>query len=67
MEEETVSGESTGSIKQVILTLVSEPLDIKELQNAHVYGRYIGTLEYENTIGAKEIVPAIQVDYIDLM
>jgi hypothetical protein len=67
MEEETVSGESTGSIKQVILTLVSEPLDIKELQSAHVYGRYIGTLEYENTIGAREIVPAIQVDYIDLM
>lgn len=66
MKEEAGTDTSSEAIKQVILTFASNPIDIHERQEAHVYGRYIGTLEYENSIGADEVVPAIQVDYISL-
>ena len=66
MKQEAQNNASSGGVKQVILTVVSEPVDAHERQEAHIYGRYIGTLEFENSIGAEEVVPAIQVDYITL-
>lgn len=66
MKEKAGNDASSETIKQIILTFVSSPIDTHERQEARVYGRYIGTLKYENSIGAEEVVPAIQVDYTSL-
>jgi len=50
---------------QIMLTFVEETPALEEHQMAHVYGRYIGTLEYEGPVGKVE-VPAIQVDYLSI-
>jgi len=52
-------------VNQIILTFVDEAPDVEQHQIAHVYGRYIGTLEYEGAVGKKE-APAIQVDYLSI-
>ncbi len=66
MKQETVQGASTDTKKQVILILVEKPVDVESSQQAHIFGRYIGTLEYETTLGTSQEVPAIQVDYLDI-
>lgn len=60
------NGVETTKVKQVMLTYVDEVPNIDELQDVSVYGRYIGTLEFESAVGASREVPAIQVDYIDV-
>ncbi len=52
-------------VNQIILTFVNETPDVEQHQIAHVYGRYIGTLEYEGAVGTME-APAVQVDYISI-
>ena len=50
---------------QIILTFVEETPHMEPHQIAHIFGRYIGTLEYEGAIGKSE-APAIQVDYLSI-
>lgn len=54
---------ATTEKNQVILTFLENPEKVEQPMNVHVYGRYIGTLEYETVVGTKKEVPAIQVDY----
>ncbi len=51
---------------QIMLIFLEEPDKIEEHAEAHVFGRYIGTLEYETAMGTDKEVPAIQVDYFSV-
>ena len=57
---------STVETNQVMLTFLEGPSNIEEHEDAHIFGRYIGTLEYETAIGTMKEVPAIQVDYMSI-
>ncbi len=50
--------------QQVILVYADKEAQVAENQDVHLFGRYIGTLEYETAVGGKQEVPAIQVDYL---
>ncbi|MDZ7794275.1 MAG: hypothetical protein U5P10_11480 [Spirochaetia bacterium] len=50
--------------KQVMLVYVDSTAQVEENQSVHLFGRYIGTLEFETSVGGEQEVPAIQVDYL---
>jgi len=50
--------------QQVMLVYVEEEAQAAENQDIHLFGRYIGTLEFETAVGGDQEVPAIQVDYL---
>jgi len=52
-------------VNQVMLVFLNSRSDIKQHQDAHVFGRYIGTMEYEGPVGTLE-APAVQVDYLSI-
>jgi len=61
--DESENAPATTETNQVILTFLEEPKQTEEYAVAQVLGRYIGTLEYETSVGTMKEVPAIQVDY----
>ncbi|HKK65722.1 MAG TPA: hypothetical protein VJ967_07695 [Clostridia bacterium] len=50
--------------QQVMLVYADSTAQVKENQSVHLFGRYIGTLEFETAVGGEQEVPAIQVDYL---
>ncbi|MFO7729535.1 MAG: hypothetical protein R6V86_02090 [Spirochaetia bacterium] len=50
--------------KQVMLVYADSTAQVEENQDVHLYGRYIGTLKFETSVGGEKEVPAIQVDYL---
>ena len=61
------SGAAAGNEShQIMLTFLEKPGKVEEHADTHVYGRYIGTLEFETAVGTDKEVPAIQVDYFSV-
>lgn len=50
--------------QQVMLVYADKDAQMAENQDVHLYGRYIGTIEFETSVGSEQEVPAIQVDYL---
>jgi len=50
--------------QQVMLVYLENSTQVEENQNLHLFGRYIGTVKFETSVGGEQEVPAIQVDYM---
>jgi hypothetical protein len=64
IKQESENAADSVETKQIILTFLKSPKDMEDYKAVHVYGRYIGTIEYETAVGTKKAVPALQVDYL---
>jgi len=64
IEKEESSGTNNIETPQVMLIYAEDPAKVEEHQDVHLFGRYIGTVEYETSVGSEREVPAIQVDYL---
>ena len=62
-QDESAGAENVKS-QQVMLVYPDQTVDMPERQSVHLFGRYIGTVEFENSVGSTQKVPAIQVDYL---
>ena len=62
-QDQSAGAENVKS-QQVMLVYPEQQADLPERQSVHLFGRYIGTVEFETSVGSMQKVPAIQVDYL---
>ncbi len=62
-QDDSAGAENVKS-QQVMLVYPEKQVDLPERQSIHLFGRYIGTVEFETSVGSTQKVPAIQVDYL---
>lgn len=62
-QDQSAGAENVKS-QQVMLVYPETQSDLSERQSIHLFGRYIGTVEFETSVGSTQKVPAIQVDYL---
>lgn len=62
-KDESAGTENVKS-QQVMLVYPEQQAELPQRQKVHLYGRYIGTVEYETSVGSTQKIPAIQVDYL---
>ncbi len=64
IEQDNSGGTNNVESPQVMLIYANKTVDFDQHQDIHLFGRYIGTIKYETSVGSEREIPAIQVDYL---